>query len=43
MGNFVQAIEYEMYMYAKFEYLYFYIFLQLNTLRFNLLLFPTMQ
>jgi hypothetical protein len=27
MGNFVQATEYEMYMYAKFEYLDIHIFL----------------
>jgi hypothetical protein len=43
MSNFVQDIEYDMYMYAKFENLYVYRVLQLNTPRFSLLLFPTMQ
>jgi hypothetical protein len=36
MSNFVQATEYDMYMYAKYEYLDIYKFLQLNTLRFEM-------
>jgi hypothetical protein len=36
MGNFVQATEHDVHMYAKFEYLDIYRFLQLNTLTFEL-------
>jgi hypothetical protein len=36
MRNFVQSTEYEMYMYANFEYLDIYIFFQLNTSMFEL-------
>jgi hypothetical protein len=35
MIDFVQATEYDVYMYAKFECLYVYRFLQLNTPRFE--------
>jgi hypothetical protein len=34
--NFVQAIEYEVYIHAMFEYLDIYIFFQLNTSMFEL-------
>jgi hypothetical protein len=36
MSNFVQATEYEVYKHAKFRDFNFYIFLQLNTPRFDL-------
>jgi hypothetical protein len=43
MINFLQAKEDDSYMYAKFEGLDIYIFSQLNTLKFDLLQFSTMQ
>jgi hypothetical protein len=43
MRNFLQANEDDSYMYAKFESLDIYRFLQLNTSRFDLLQFSTMQ
>jgi hypothetical protein len=43
MSNFIQSNEDDAYMYAKFECLDIYRFLQLNTLRFDLLQFSTMQ
>jgi hypothetical protein len=43
MNSFVQATEHEVYMYAKFEYLIIYRYLQLNTSRFQFLKFSTMQ
>jgi hypothetical protein len=36
MSNFIKNTEYDMYMYAKFEYLEIYRFLQLNISRFEL-------
>jgi hypothetical protein len=36
MGNFVQVMEYDVHMYAKFKYIEIYKFLQLNTSRFEL-------
>jgi hypothetical protein len=39
MSNFIQSNEDDAYMYAKFECLDIYRFLQLNTLRFDLLQF----
>jgi hypothetical protein len=43
MSNFVHGTEPEVYMYAKFEYFSLYVFLQLTTPNFDLLLFSTMQ
>jgi hypothetical protein len=36
MGNFLQVTEYDVHMYAMFEYLEIYRFLQLNNSRFEL-------